>query len=86
MGLIDEPDGTLCFGILAARALILAERLRACLAPEDQVVAIAMTKGWEQVVAALAVSKRVWRSCRWRWTSRMSGSPPSWSTPESGWS
>jgi len=56
----EEPaviaaERSLTYGELERRALSLGARLRALGARPDRLVAIAMEKGWEQVVAALAV-------------------------------
>ncbi len=48
-------DYTLSFGELTDRARLLAHELLALLTPADQLVAILMDKGFEQIVAALAV-------------------------------
>ena len=48
-------DYTLTFGELTDRARLLAHQLQAVLTPADQLVAIVMDKGFEQIVAALAV-------------------------------
>ncbi len=48
-------DYTLTFGELTDRARLLAHELQAVLTPADRLVAILMDKGFEQIVAALAV-------------------------------
>jgi amino acid adenylation domain-containing protein len=48
-------DYALSFGELTDRARVLAHQLQAVLTPADQLVAIIMDKGFEQIVAALAV-------------------------------
>jgi amino acid adenylation domain-containing protein len=48
-------DYSLSFGELTDRARLLAHELLAVLTPADQLVAILMDKGFEQIVAALAV-------------------------------
>ncbi|HTY93776.1 MAG TPA: amino acid adenylation domain-containing protein, partial [Steroidobacteraceae bacterium] len=45
----------LSFGELVGRAVELSHRLQAALEPDDRLVAIVMEKGWEQIVAAVAV-------------------------------
>ena len=48
-------DRTLRFGELMHRSRALAHRLQAVLDPDDRLVAIVMEKGFEQIVAVLAV-------------------------------
>jgi amino acid adenylation domain-containing protein len=48
-------DFALSYGELAARARVLAHELQAALTPDDHLIAIVIEKGFEQVVAALAV-------------------------------
>ena len=48
-------ERTVSFGELAHRARALAHRLQAVLDPAERLVAIVMEKGFEQIVAALAV-------------------------------
>ncbi len=55
LGLGGSDDGLLSYGELASRSLKLANELRLDLRPDDKLVAIVMAKGWEQVVAALAI-------------------------------
>ena len=52
---VIAADRTLSYGELAQRAHVLAHRLRKLGARPNQLVAVVMEKGWEQVAAVLAV-------------------------------
>jgi len=52
---VIAADRTLSYGELARRSRALAHRLRKLGARPNQLVAVVMEKGWEQVVAVLAV-------------------------------
>jgi amino acid adenylation domain-containing protein/non-ribosomal peptide synthase protein (TIGR01720 family) len=52
---ILAPDRTLSYGELRRRSNALARRLRVGGARPDRLVAVVMEKGWEQVVAVLAI-------------------------------
>ncbi|HEX9942664.1 MAG TPA: non-ribosomal peptide synthase/polyketide synthase [Thermoanaerobaculia bacterium] len=52
---VIAPDRTLTYGELACRATPLARRLRELGARPNELIAVVMEKGWEQVVAVLAI-------------------------------
>ncbi len=52
---IIEPDRTLSYGELAGICADFAERLRTAGVQSEELVAVAMEKGWRQVMAAIAV-------------------------------
>jgi amino acid adenylation domain-containing protein len=55
IALIGHDDYSLSYGELMRRVLWLARKLQSSLRAEDKLVAIVMEKGFEQIVAALAV-------------------------------